>query len=469
MTVLAATLALVCAAPDAGTPSVEDRLQRLEAELSVTRAELARTQAALEAATDDVEAVKSDLSETSRAVTAVGEREDLIRENSVSWGGYADVGFFVVQGNGAGVRKDLERLVPGGDGFLSTWVLRGDPLATTVNSRGEVADLGDSRAVESGGLGLGGRPSFLVNAVNLQLRATIGNELLVHAMVDLLPRERALTHFALGDFLDVKLANVSWRRRFGFGELVVWAGKVDSLLGIEYRVQESPDRLTITPSLTCRYTCGRAVGVRARGLLLGDRLEVLAAVTNGSSQLELMPWGAEAGFNASPTVSGRVGLLLPVANGLEVSLSGQVGVQDRQSDPTVWQFHAGAAAKLDLSTVVLTAEGMFGRAAGKTGSITGEAVPCTAAACLVYRGAYLQAGWRALRWLTPYARVDWRSGTMTYAREWLYESVRVRATAGVRLEPLRRVAIKAEYTFNRELLGPDFPDDVFTTSVIVSY
>lgn len=472
MTGLSVILLLVHAAPDAGvtaTAGIEARLQQLEAQLEATKAELARTKDDVAAASEDVAAVKEELGDTSRAITALGEREDLIRDTSVAWGGYLDVGFFAVQGNGSGVRKDLERLVPGGDGLLSTWVLRGDPLATAVNSRGEPADLGDSRAIDFDGLRTGGRPTVLVNAVNLQLRASIGEELLVHAMVDLLPRERTVTHFALGDFLDVKLANVSWRRRLRFGEVAVWGGKVDSVLGVEYRVQESPDRLPITPSLTCRYTCGRALGVRARGLLLDDRLELLLSVTNGSNQLEVMPWGAESGFNVSPTVSGRVGVHLPVGNDLELTVNGLVGVQDRQSDPTVWQFHAGASAKLDLTSVTLTAEGMFGRAAGKTGVINDQPVPCAAASCLVYRGAYLQAGWRALRWLTPYARVDWRSGTMQAGLDWLYESVRVRATAGVRLEPVRRLTIKAEYVFNRELLGPDFPDDVFTTSVIVSY
>jgi len=464
---------LLAAAPDAGVASpatrLEGRLLALEAELAATKKELAETKAAVSATSGDLAEVKEELSLTNRSVSSLGEREDLIRETSVSWGGYLDVGFFAVQGNGSGVRKDVDRLIRGADDVLDTWALRGDPLATAINSRGEPADIGDSRAVGFDGLRTAGRPTVLVNNANLQLRATIGTELLAHVMVDLLPRERTVTHFALGDFLDVKLANLSWRRRLGFGELTIWVGKVDSVLGVEYRVQESPDRLTVSPSLLCRYTCGRALGVRARGLLLDDRLEVLAAVTNGSNQQEVMPWGAEAGFNGSPTVSGRVGLLLPVGVGLELSLNGMVGVQDRQSDATVWQFHAGAAAKVDLSRVFFTAEGGFGRAAGKTGFINDQPVPCTAASCLAYRGAYLLGGWRATRWLTPYARVDWRSGTMRQARDWAYESDRVRATAGVRVEPMRRLAIKAEYTFNRELLGADFPDDVFTTSLIVSY
>ena len=57
----------------------------------------------------------------------------------------------------------------------------------------------------------------------------------------------------------------------------------------------------------------------------------LVGVTNGSNQLELQPWGAESGFNLSPMLSGRVGVLLPFKKGVELSVNGAVGVQDRQS------------------------------------------------------------------------------------------------------------------------------------------
>ncbi len=452
---------LMLSATDAGV-SVEERLQALEQQLDATKN-------ALELAKDDVETLKEQLETNVAATEAVSVREESIRDSKVSLSGYLDVGFFAVQGNGSGVRKDFDRVLAGGSDVLSAWALRGDPLATAINSRGEPADLGDSRAITFDGLRTGGRPTFLVNAVNLQLHAAIGNEVQLHAMVDLLPRERTVTQFALGDFLDVKLAYARWARRFGFGELTVWAGKVDPVLGVEYRFQESPDRLTITPSLLCRYTCGRALGLRGKLLLLDDALEVLVGVTNGSNQLEVQPWGAESGFNVSPMLSGRVGVLLPIKKGVELSVNGAVGVQDRQSDPTVWQFHAGASARVDLSTVFFTAEGGFGRAAGKTGLINEEPVACAAASCLLYRSAYLLAGWRATLWLVPYARVDWRSGTMRAGRDWFYESLRVRVTAGLKVEPARRLTIKAEYTVNRELVGHDFPDDVFTTSLIVSY
>lgn len=439
-------VALALSAADGGV-SLEARLEALEQRLSETKSEL-------ELAKEDVETLKEQLETNAAAIEGVSVREESIRESRVSLTGYLDVGFFAVQGNGSGVRKDLDRTLAGGNDLLSTWVLRGDPLATAINSRGEPADLGDSRAITFDGLRTGGRPTFLVNAVNLQLHASVGDEVQLHAMVDLLPRERTVTQFALGDFLDVKLAWARWARKFGFGELTVWAGKVDPVLGVEYRFQEAPDRLTVTPSLLCRYTCGRALGLRGKLLLLDESLEVLVGVTNGSNQLELQPWGAESGFNLSPMLSGRVGVLLPFKKGVELSVNGAVGVQDRQSDPTVWQFHAGASARVDLSTIFFTAEGGFGRAAGKTGLINEVPVACAAASCLLYRSAYLLAGWRAALWLVPYARIDWRSGTMQAGREWFYESLRVRVTAGLKVEPVRRLTIKAEYTVNRELVLP---------------
>lgn len=458
---------------DGGMPVSQEQVEALSGRLETLAAELAQTKVALEQANSALDARLAELAEDQAAAEQAtkarlaNERE--VKEQAVFWSGYLDVGLFAVQGNGSGVRKDLQRLVPGAEDVLSTWVLRGDPFTTAINSRGEPADLGESRAIGFDGLRTGGRPTFLVNAVNLQLTASLAEAFSVFAMVDLLPRERTLTRFALGDFLDVKQAWGRYRRQFGFGHLSLWAGKVDSVLGLEYRTQESPDRLTISPSLLCRYTCGRALGVRARALLVSERLEVLAAVTNGSNQLEVMPWGAEGSFNATPTVSGRVGLLLPFFRGVELSVNGLVGVQERQPDPTVWQFHLGASAKVDLGVVVLSAEGGLGRAAGKTGQVDGEPVPCAAASCLSYRGAWVLAGVRATRWLTPYARLDWRAGTMRQARDWAYASEVIRATAGVRLEPTRRLMVKAEYTHNREFVGPDFPDDVFTTSVIVSY
>ena len=57
-----------------------------------------------------------------------------------------------------------------------------------------------------------------------------------------------------------------------------------------------------------------------------------------------------------------------------------------------------------------------------------------------------------------------RSGT-----EFVYVSNVLRGTLGVRIEPRSHLALKVEYTLNRELTKFEFPDDVFTASLVVSY
>ena len=90
----------------------------------------------------------------------------------------------------------------------------------------------------------------------------------------------------LGDYIDVKLAYAEYNvplQRFG---LSLTVGKFDSVLGYEYRVQESPDRITVTPSLICRYTCGRPLGLKARVRFFDERLSLNVALTDGSTCLE---------------------------------------------------------------------------------------------------------------------------------------------------------------------------------------
>src|SRR5262245_52062732 len=58
-------------------------------------------------------------------------------------GGYVDFGFFVPQGDGSGIVRDQgNAMFPQYAGQYG-WVFLGDLLAPAVNSRGEVADLGD--------------------------------------------------------------------------------------------------------------------------------------------------------------------------------------------------------------------------------------------------------------------------------------------------------------------------------------
>ncbi|AKT36889.1 outer membrane beta-barrel protein [Chondromyces crocatus] len=386
--------------------------------------------------------------------------------------GYLDTGFFYVQGNGSGIRADLgHRYFPSYTGRVpDSWVFYGDPLSTAINARGEPADTGDSRAVVFDPVNSGGKPSFLVNALNLGLFAGFGEHLSLTGSVDLVPRGRNVSvsgGTALGDFIDVKLAFAEFIVPVERFSLSLYAGKFDSVLGYEYRMREAPDRLNVTPSLVCRYTCGAPVGLKARGTFLDDVLTVNVAVTNGSHGVEMFPFHDEVDSNVFKTLAGRISSKAPLGAGLEVGVSGAFGAADQQPDDAVHQFHYGVDLHLDWHDVDFTAEFVMGEVQGRSEA---GAAACGLSPCLKYKGAYGLLGYRLFNWMTPYARVDWRDALHRSGESFVYLSQVMRATGGARFEIGERVIVKAEYTFNLELgPAPQFPNDVLTSSLLVKY
>ena len=85
-----------------------------------------------------------------------------------------------------------------------------------------------------------------------------------------------------------------------------------------------------------------------------------------------------------------------------------------------------------------------------------------------YKAAYALVDWRAKPWLTPFVRVDWRSARHQDGIDFLYVTHTMRATVGLHAAITRHILAKAEYTANRELGTFQFPNDVFTTSLVVS-
>ena len=251
---------------DSAPETTEQRLDRLERDNGVMREQL-------EALTDQLEFAEE------RLATSLAQSGKL--------SGYLDFGFFWVEGDGSGLRTDIgHEHLPKYQDVPDSWVFLGDPLATAVNARGEPADTSESRAVTFDSVNAGSNPSFLVNAVNLALFAGLSPELQVNALVDFVPRGRNVSDSRgtfLGDFLDVKLAYAEYRIAGESGAMSLFAGKIDSTLGREYRGQESPDRLAVTPSLICRYTCGRPLGLKARAVAFEDTLNIALAITNGSN------------------------------------------------------------------------------------------------------------------------------------------------------------------------------------------
>ncbi len=385
-------------------------------------------------------------------------------------GGYVDFGFFWVGGDGSGVRPDIGHVnFPQHEGEIpDSWVFMGDPLSTAINSRGDPADTGESRQITFDGIDSRGKSSFIVNALNLSIFAGIGKYSAIEGLFDLVPRGRDVANpngLFLGDYLDIKLAYLRISPPTKRFDLDIMAGKINPVMGYEYRNQEASDRLTVTPSLICRYTCGRPVGVKARARFLPSRALIAAlSLTNGSGFSEGFGFTSDVDSNHFKTIASRLSYVIPVGAGLEVGASGSFGAQDLQASDQIYQWNYGVDLHLEISHLELTAEFINGNLQGESEA---NSPACGLAPCLDFVGAYGLLAYRAQNWLIPYFRTDWRSARHQSGASFVYHSDVLRFTPGFRFEFGTHVIMKIEYTVNRELGGiPQFPDDVFTTSVV---
>lgn len=437
----------------------EERLLRIEQRLRELEQQNARLREELEQLRDDNDFAAQQL--------------DRIAPLTGRFSGYLDFGFFYVQGNGSGIRSDIgNQYFPEYTGVVpDSWVFYGDPLATTINSRGDPADTELSRAVVFDAVQSNGNATFLVNALNFAIVAGIGDNLSLNSSIDFVPRGRNVSDDndrAFGDFVDIKLAYLEYAVPTDRFRLNLYAGKFDSVLGFEYRMREAPDRIGVAPSLLCRYTCGTPLGLKARAQFLDDAITLNIALTNGSHGMEQFPIYDEVDSNQFKTIAGRLSAKAPVGAGLEVGVSGSFGAQDQQNDDSVYHWHYGIDLSLDWHDILFTGEVVQGQMYGQTAP---ESVsPCDLGPCLRYKGAYAQLGYRFLNWLLPYARVDFRDALHQNGASFVYITELLRVTGGARFEIGTHVIVKAEYSLIRELgKAPEFPNDVFTSSMILKY
>ena len=464
---------------------LEDQANRLRDEQRENEAKLDELQRENQALRDEQRRRDEKLDEVARRQEELSQKVETLEEEQkfdrrrlsslfdVGLGGYLDVGFFWVAGDGSGIRPDVGSISfpEYTDAVYDAWVFMGDPLSTAINSRGEPADTGPSRAIAFDPIDAGNNPTLIVNALNLYPHAAIGEQFAVDALIDFLPRSRDISDengSFLGDYVDIKLAQVRWiapSRRF---DLDVFAGKIDSVFGREYREQEAPVRTTVTPSLLCRYTCGRPVGLASRWKFLNSRaLSANVSVTNGSTVQEIFGFSNEIDTNAFKTVTSRVAYEFPVGAGLEIGASGELGAQDLQPSEGQLHWQYGADLRLVIRGLELTAEFVQVRIQGKTARGRQR---CGEAPCLQAMGAYGLLGYHITRWMMPYVRTDWRDALHEGGASFVYIAKLVRVTSGLRFDVDPHVAIKAEYTFNGALGRiPQFHNDVFTSSLVARF
>ncbi len=377
----------------------------------------------------------------------------------VKLGGYSDLGFFATQGDGSGVRRDAGHILfP--DKSMYSWVFYGDLLAPTVNSRGDVASLGNLPGVQRfDSIHSDGAPTFLVNELNLTANAGLGDHALLTASTNFTPRSG--NNFALGDSFDVDLAQLEWMPTDD-GKTSIFVGKVDSVMGIEYKTRKAPQRFGITPTLLARYTTGTAVGLKARSKLFGDKVILAGAVTNGSFGTEQFHFYDEVDTNAFKTLSGRAALRLPLGQLFEIGGSGQYGTQDGAPNGAGAMWFVGVDAELDLGRVDFRGQWLKGKAPGDPVSM--------AYGLDLHQGGYLEGDIIITSVLGLITRAEFRDADVWQGMERFYITRNWRAVGGFRLSLSPNALVKAEYLHNGEYGGvPSIPDDLVTTSAVFAF
>jgi hypothetical protein len=435
--------------------TLEERLARLEADNASLRAALTGAEARLA----DLEGTTAELRRG--LLPGALEVPDLVVADGVHLrlNGYVDAGFFDAGGDGVAYFRDAGNVIfPELSKF--TWVFVGDPWSNPVNSQGDSADLGLDRTniPRYDPIASGGKPSFILNMVNLSIVASAGKRLVVEASLDFEPRQGTLG--SPGDTLNMDLAYLEWIP-FDKIDLHVFVGKFDSNFGIEYRRRKAPDAFGVTPSIIARYTTGPMTGVKVRGAL-GGLFIYNVAVTNGSSFTERFAhFYDEIDANAFKTLSGRLSLRTPASLpfSLEVGGSGMFGAQDEQPDDGILQWQVGVDLNLVVRDLEIRAEYLHARADG--GGIKD-------APWLRADGWYASATYQLFPWLGVLARVDQRRARL-FASPNLYVTNTLRLTGGLRFDLTFNVIAKVEYVHLFELGTPEFFDDVFTSSLIFKF
>jgi hypothetical protein len=452
-----------------GTPTLAGMLRGLGAASSPT------VDLASPAASDTDDDSREDLANRVRDLEVQLEQtRDLVvnRRPSVTFGGYVDFGFFTAQGDGSGIVRDSGAAVStehfGNYATRYGWIFLGDILGPTVNTRGEVADLGDSAgATRFDSIHSRGAPGFIANEVNLTMNAGISEQVLGTASVNFIPRSGQ--DFSLGDFMEVDIAQVEWTPTQS-GKTSIFVGKFDSVLGIEYRDRKSNQRFGITPSLLARYTTGTALGLKFRSKFgSNDWLVIAGAVTNGSNTTEQFHFYNEIDTNAGKTASGRIALHYAGSFELELGGSGSYGAQDRARDSRGAMWFAGVDLIGHFGPVDLKAQWLKGAAPG--------APMDDVYGLKLKQGAYLELDWMLGRTFGLIGRGELRDAVVwlgdpnsAEGANRVYITKSWRGTFGAKAVLHQRVLLKAEYLHNGEYAGiPAIANDVFTSSFLFSF
>jgi hypothetical protein len=393
--------------------------------------------------------------------------------------GYVDVGFAKADGNGTSYPDGY--MPPMGNAPVDYYV---DTFAPAVNSRGEVASTVPPTGTMINGFqprsaGIGGKPSFLLNTANVDLRYTAAEvPVLVFTRLQLVPRlygpdlaagetsgdsTRLLLEQAFGRITPLKNA-----------ELAISVGKFDSVFGIEYLENQANFRIGVTPSLISRYTTGQMVGVkvfyRVQIIPASSAVSLNVAATNGGTFVEALQ-GPSRSLNGVPVASMRLGYELNLERiSLKLGASGSYGPRNDQTEGSApKQKLYGFDARLVIPTLTVAGEYVhIDQDEADSVKQTGVGTFLPFVTEFYAHGFYLQAAEELPLQIAPfritvYGRYDRRVAEF----EGFSDITIDRITGGINVGIGENLMVKAEYLNNRELVGaPTVANNVFTSSVV---
>jgi hypothetical protein len=410
--------------------------------------------------------------------------------------GYVDVGFAKAQGDGTSFPASYARAPPMGPADYYV-----DTFAPAVNSRGEAAAIAAPPGTTIAGFlprsaGIGGKPSFLINTADVDLRYTAPElPIMIFTRLQVLPRlyntipmttpptpdtsqgmpagedTRLYLEQAFGRIMPVKSA-----------ELAVSLGKFDSVFGIEYLDNEANFRIGVTPSLIARYTTGQSTGLklfyRYQIIPASSAVSVNVAATNSGTFVEALQ-GPSRSLTGVPIIAGRLGyeLNLPRVS-IKVGGSAEYGARNDQDVTTqAPETLLGFDVRLILPTLVLSGEYVHVKEEDAAEALPGVTVPKLAGTGaypsiteFYAHGFWIQAAEELPLSLDPfritlYARYEQRHAQFPDADGSTLTVARI--TGGVNVGVGESLQVKAEYLVNQELEGaPEVANNVFTSSAV---
>jgi hypothetical protein len=434
------------ASDDDTTPTLADQFQTMQLELAALKERMAES-----------------------------EQQRLKSVSPLSFNGYVDFGYFAPIGNdGVGWIRDAQNAA-----FRQyspySWVFLGDILATAVNTRGEVASLGNAPGINRfDSVASAGAGGFILNEINLRPRYQLADNAILRASVNFVPRTGS--DFALGDFVEADQAELEYMPTSD-GKTSIFIGKTFGVFGIEYKERRSDERFGITPSLVGRYTDGPILGVKVRSKLLNDWLILAGSASNGSTTTEQFHFYSEIDQNWGKTLAGRAAINIPVGrllrndDRLEIGVSGEWGPQDRATDDNGKIWFEGLDLQYLSANLALKVQVMRGGAPGLPEAAQGVY------GLQLHPSGYAELDWQILPRLGFMARGALRDAivtlgdpTLSTSQTRIYVTKEIQYTAGLRVVFNPHVVAKLEYNHNQEYGGvPSFLDDIFTSSMVLSF